>query len=143
MTPKQIGKEMKVAKNIKSVVFTTPYKPLYQKQALDVIRMISKKFPDAQKICSMHAGLDTIKTDRNIADYAQELGFEIRDVSSDVQKIHFYQSCDLHIGYRCHGHIMFLRNRIPSILINEDGRGRGIYQYVWGGGELTASKESR
>jgi polysaccharide pyruvyl transferase WcaK-like protein len=122
----KIGMKMKCPKKIRKVVFTTPYHRLYLEQAKSIIKMISEKFPEADKICSFHAGYNKIKTDKKILDYAKENGFEIKDVSSNIEKINFYKDCDLHIGYRCHGHIFFLRNRIPSILINEDGRGVGF-----------------
>ena len=51
---------------------------------------------------------------------------EIRDVSYDLDKIAFYDDCDFHLGYRVHAHLYFLSKRLPSILINEDGRGEGM-----------------
>jgi len=130
----KIGSKMKRPEKIKKVVFTTPYMEMYATQAKDIIKMISEKFPEAEKICSLHAGYDKIKTDKGIIEFAKKNKFKIKDVSSDITKIDFYKDCDLHIGYRCHGHIMFLRNRIPSILINEDGRGVGFSQVFGIGG---------
>jgi polysaccharide pyruvyl transferase WcaK-like protein len=127
----KIGKKMKCPEKIRKVVFTTPYMGMYLEQAKSIIKMISEKFPEAHKICSLHTGFDKIKTDKEIIEYAKEKKFEIKDVSSDISKISFYKDCDLHVGYRCHGHIAFLRNRIPSILINEDGRGVG-FSYTFG-----------
>lgn len=57
---------------------------------------------------------------------AQRYHVHIRDVSGDVNKLDFYQDCDLHIGYRVHAHLYFISQRTPSILINEDGRGLGM-----------------
>ena len=127
----KIGMKMKCPKKIRKIVFTTPYMAMYLEQAKSIIKMISENFPQAEKICSLHAGYNKIKTDKEIINYAKEKNFEIKDVSSDISKINFYKYCDLHIGYRCHGHIAFLRNRIPSILINEDGRGVG-FSYAFG-----------
>ena len=128
---KKIGMKMKCPEKIRKIVFTTPYQERYLEQAKSIIKMISEKFPEADKICSFHTGYKTIKTDKKILKYAKENQFQIKDVSSDIRKIDFYKDCDLHIGYRCHGHIFFLRNRIPSILINEDGRGVG-FSYTFG-----------
>jgi len=127
----KIGTQMKCPRKISKIVFTTPYKSMYLDQAKSIIKMINEKFPEAEKICSLHAGFNKIKTDKEIVEYAKKNNFEIKDVSSDITKINFYKDCDLHIGYRCHGHIAFLRNRIPSILINEDGRGVG-FSYTFG-----------
>lgn len=122
----KIGMKMKCPEKIRRIVFTTPYMAMYMEQAKSIIKMIREKFPQADKICSLHAGINKIQTDKEIIEYAKKNKFEIQDVSSNIAKINFYKDCDLHIGYRCHGHIAFLRNRIPSILINEDGRGVGF-----------------
>src|SRR5690606_4746413 len=37
-----------------------------------------------------------------------------------------YDQFDLHVGHRLHGHIGFLRRRIPSVLLMEDARSRGF-----------------
>jgi len=121
-----IGKQMKRPESIDKLVFTTPYLPLYLDQAKKIINMLAKLFPKTTKYCSLHAGLDVISTDKELADYAKKQGFQIKDVSNDIKKIGFYRDCDLHVGYRCHGHINFLQNRIPSILLHEDGRGVGF-----------------
>jgi polysaccharide pyruvyl transferase WcaK-like protein len=122
----KIGMEMKRPEKISKIVFTTPYLPMYFEQAKSIIKLIHEMFPKAEKICSLHAGFNTIPTDEKLIEYAKNKQFEIVDVSSDIKKIDFYKNCDLHVGYRCHGHIAFLRNRVPSILINEDGRGVGF-----------------
>jgi len=132
-----IGKQMKRVKNVEKLVFTTPYLPLYLDQAKKIINMLTSLFPKATKYCSFHAGLDVIQTDRELADYAKKQGFEVKDVSNDIKKIEFYQGCDLHVGYRCHGHLAFLRKRIPSILLHEDGRGVG-FSYSFGVGGFDA-----
>ena len=38
----------------------------------------------------------------------------------------FYEKMDFHIGYRVHAHLYFLSRRVPTVLINEDGRGTGM-----------------
>lgn len=123
--PKKIGMRLKPTHEIRKIVFTTPHMDLYHKQAKEIIKMISQKFPDAHRVCSLHAGFKS-RYEKEYTDFAKICGFEIIDASSDMEKIRFYQDCDLHVGYRCHGHIIFLRNRIPSILLNEDGRGVGF-----------------
>ena len=123
---KKIGLKMRAPQEIKKIVFTTPYLVMYQEQAKSIIKLIAEKFPKAEKICSLHAGFYKIKTDKNLIEFAKNHNYKIIDVSGDIKKIDFYDNCDFHIGYRCHGHIAFLRNRIPSILINEDGRGVGF-----------------
>ncbi len=60
-----------------------------------------------------------------LAQTASELGYEVMDTSYGLENVSFYEECDLHVGYRVHGHIYFLAKRKPSFLIHEDGRGRG------------------
>lgn len=59
------------------------------------------------------------------AAFARNLGCRVEDVSYDLERIAFYGKCDLHVGYRLHGHLEFLSQRLPSVLLEEDGRGRG------------------
>ncbi|UZP66665.1 polysaccharide pyruvyl transferase family protein [Desulfovibrio mangrovi] len=55
------------------------------------------------------------------------------DVSGCAETmIDLYGSGDLHVGYRVHGHIMSCSASIPSVLIAEDGRGKGLYEVVGG-----------
>ena len=53
---------------------------------------------------------------------------KIKDVSYDLKKLDFYDDCEFHIGYRVHAHLYFLSKRLPSLLINEDGRGQGMVE---------------
>jgi len=58
----------------------------------------------------------------------QKLNSEIDfiDCSGNSIKLDsFYKKIDMHIGFRLHGHKWFLKNRKPSFLIAEDGRGWG------------------
>lgn len=43
-----------------------------------------------------------------------------------------YSKSDLHVGYRVHAHILASSISKPSILIAEDGRGKGLYQVIGG-----------
>lgn len=116
-----MGKDMKRPVKIKKLVFTTPHNPLYTSQAKNLIKMLSDLFPNSQKYCSFHSVPN--ETDKDIGEFAKKKGFILKNFSHDVNKIDFYDDCDLHVGYRLHGNIAFLRKRIPSILLNEDGRG--------------------
>lgn len=116
---------------INKIVVTTPAK--VTGESYRMLKFIAQKFPKAEKICSFHRGIlpDKYTTFRSsaryslLAAYAVALGYKVVDVSYDLKKIDFYNDCDLHIGYRVHAHIYFLARRLPSFLINEDGRGQG------------------
>lgn len=129
-----LGRDMKRPDQVRKLVFTTPHNSTYTRQATLLIDMLSVLFPDAEKYCALQSVLsDDDGHESFIVKYAVSKGFEIREASHSLEKIDFYQDCDLHVGYRCHGHIAFLRKRIPSILIHEDSRGVG-FSYTLGGG---------
>lgn len=50
---------------------------------------------------------------------------QIIDLAGGAEKLNYYDKIDLHVGFRLHAHIWFLRTRKPSLLIAEDGRGTG------------------
>jgi hypothetical protein len=127
-----LGKPMKRPEEIKSLVFTTPHAGWFNEQAKNILDMLSETFPNARKICSIHGGNGV--EDVGVGQYAESIGFETIDVSNHLEQIDYYETMDLHVGYRLHGHISFLRKRIPSILLNEDSRGCGFSYSVGVGG---------
>ena len=119
---------------INTIAFTPPARSLFHSQAVDIMRMLRRRFPDARLICSFHRGItadaETPTEDARwlgaLAQTAEELGFDIVDTSYGIEKATtLYADCDLHVGYRVHGHLLFLSRRKPSFLVHEDGRGRG------------------
>lgn len=132
---KSIGKQFLPPEKIKRIVYTPAQHVLYSDQSIKVLEFISKRYNDAEIIVSFHRGLGKVdqytsendaKNTQKIADAAKNIGAQVVDVSYSADKIKFYDDCDLHIGYRVHGHIYFLSKRLPSILIHEDGRGNGV-----------------
>ena len=128
-----LDSEFRVPDPVKTVVFTPPAKRLFRGQAVGVMEMLRRLFPDARMLCSFHRGLtpDEQTPEREarwlgeLAQRAGDLGYEVVDASYGLESVRFYEDCDLHIGYRVHGHLYFLAKRKPSFLIQEDGRGRG------------------
>ena len=55
------------------------------------------------------------------------------DISGSAEKlISFYSDMDLHIGYRVHAHIFMNSINKPSVLLNEDGRGKALEKVIGG-----------
>lgn len=150
----KLGTPMRRPENISKLVFSPPLSHFYTNQAKDVMELLSEMFPDAEKYCAFHtADLNTLKnaeaensfamseeaTQKNvkIAQYAKDYGFEEKYVFGELDNLEFYHDCDLHVGYECHAHLYFLRQRSPSILINEDARGVG-FQYSLGGNSFNS-----
>jgi hypothetical protein len=126
-----IGKALEPPTAVTRVVFTPAQLRVLRDQSLAVARRVAEVWPEAEKFCSFHRGLDTsdtwipaadVENNRYIAERADALGF---DVTGDASKLDFYDECTLHVGYRLHAHLHFLSGRKPSLLIEEDGRGAG------------------
>lgn len=116
-----------------TVVFTTPASPKNTMEAIALMRLLKKRYPNARRVASFHRGvLPDRETDpaRSAALVAQAtaaraLGFEVLDAAYDLSKIDFYGEADLHVGYRVHAHLAFVSQHRPSLLLTEDGRGLG------------------
>lgn len=128
-----LERDFQAPQQIKQIVVSTPAQIRNFYQAKQVVDLVRKRFPKAQKHLVFHRGIlpdrnKTIKKslfDTGLAAYGKTHGFHILDASYSVRKIDFYRDCDLHIGFRVHAHLDFLSFRKPSILIQEDGRGLG------------------
>lgn len=132
--PEYVGKQFKIPEKISRVVFTPAQNLIFHQQTIQLMEKLRETLPDAEIICSFHRGIEADQyTTRNEsvklkekAQKAQNLEMKVIDASYSTQKIDFYKHCDIHIGYRVHAHLYFLRNRIPSLLLHEDGRGAGF-----------------
>ena len=130
-----LNKEMERPQEVKKVVYTPAQSTLFTQQSVEIMKVLKVRFPKAEIYCSFHRGIsekdeftknwEVINT-TYLAQQAETLGLIPIDTSFDLEKINFYKNCDLHVGYRVHGHIYFLSKRKPSILLHEDGRGRGV-----------------
>ncbi|EPJ44436.1 MAG: hypothetical protein OFPII_34690 [Osedax symbiont Rs1] len=109
---------------INSVVVTIQHHLKYLEQSIILLKTIKKEFPHAKLFIAYHSTPGYMPL--TVASRAQQLGFEILHQYGEVGNLEFYKNIDLHIGYRLHGHIYFLRNRKPSILLVEDARSFGF-----------------
>ena len=141
-----MGKKMSRPSNVRKVVFTPPMSYCYKDQAIKVMDTIAKIFKNAEKICCFICGdskttplCDNMVSDNSAAmnpevalknmairKHGEELGFKTVLASHDIRRIDFFDECDLHIGYDCHGALSFIRRRKPSVMIAEDARGTGF-----------------
>lgn len=65
--------------------------------------------------------------------WLQDRGIAYADISGGAEKlIDLYTVADLHVGYRVHAHIFMSSLRKPSVLLTEDGRGRGLKDVLGG-----------
>ncbi|RXK46931.1 polysaccharide pyruvyl transferase family protein [Halorientalis pallida] len=128
----RLGDEFHRPQSVEQVVFTTPHSWQYVEQAKSLLRELTNEFPDARRIVSLHAA--PLERDREICAAAKKAGWEIHYASHETDNLSLYKRTDLHVGYRYHGHLAHLRYRRPSILLEEDSRGRGLTETFGGGG---------
>ena len=137
---------------IETLVFSPPLSAFYGNQAAECLEMLTEMFPDANRYCAFHLADPTSspfddKNPTNDASMRSDVaeknaliraaavasGYEILEMAGDVKELDFYRECDLHVGFECHAHLSFLRQRRPSVLIAEDARGVG-FNYTLGVG---------
>ena len=131
---RHISKPFIIPKTIEKIVFTPAQNEIYYQQTVEIMEMLRTTFPNATLYCSFHRGLleDEFTSKKeafrlnNLQKVGLKLGFKIVNAAYDLENIKFYERCDLHVGYRLHGHINFLSLRKPSFLLHEDSRGRGF-----------------
>jgi len=59
--------------------------------------------------------------------------FSWTDISGSAENLKtYYQNIDLHVGYRVHAHIFMNSISKPSVLLNEDGRGKALKDVIGG-----------
>lgn len=148
-----LGKPMKRPAVVKKLVFTPPLSAFFEDQAHALLSMLAELFPAAEKYCVFHLA-DCItnplapgeRSDNSLAmspevaaknesirNFARRKDFQVIMGNHELARIAFYRDCDLHVGYECHAHWGFLRQRLPSVLIAEDARGVG-FAYTGGVG---------
>ena len=68
-----------------------------------------------------------------MAEWLKKNEINFLDISGSAEKMfEHYSQCDLHIGYRVHAHILMNSISKPSILLNEDGRGKALKEVIGG-----------
>ncbi|WP_165720768.1 hypothetical protein [Bordetella trematum] len=120
-----VGTKFRPPVEIRSLVFTIQHNhDRFDRQGVVILERIAARFPDVKKYISFHSRPHT--RSKKFAAHALARGFESLDLSGDASNLEVYRDVDLHIGYRLHGHISFLRRRKPSILFVEDARSFGF-----------------
>lgn len=116
-------RDMRAPAEIRTLVFTMGhYHSLYLAQAKGIMRYLRRRFPHARVIFSTHCETPHPVVLR----VARELDFHVEYTAYACASLEFYSACDLHLGYRLHGHVKALSCGVPSILLAEDSRGWGF-----------------
>ncbi|WP_160913843.1 polysaccharide pyruvyl transferase family protein [Halobacillus litoralis] len=114
---------------IKKVAVSMPHNPPHFVYAYELAKKIKQEFS-----CHVSITLHSRWSKKRRALWKHN-DIPLVDLSGDANHLSYYKDCDLHVGFRLHGHIWFLRNRKPSLLLGEDGRGYGHLQTFRGLGD--------
>lgn len=87
-----------------------------------------EKFKDAYK-----SSYDHVKKHNYLADWLTKNTIKYVDISGSAENLmNYYSTIDFHLGYRVHAHIFMNSVSKKSILISEDGRGKGVKSAIGG-----------
>lgn len=106
----------------------------YYFSMLKVVKALKLFFKDEHFQVLFHHSIDTsVDLQRKMINYLEKHQIAYKDISGSEQGLlEEYENCDLHIGYRVHAHIFMSSISKRSILISEDGRGKGLNDVIGG-----------
>ncbi|MDB4453442.1 polysaccharide pyruvyl transferase family protein [Pseudomonadales bacterium] len=94
-------------------------------------------------LASDGVAMNLARVQASFLDWLEENSIPYVDISGSAEKlINYYETCDLHVGYRVHAHIFCNSISKASILLNEDGRGVALRDVI-GGATLDACQSGR
>lgn len=113
---RRVFREMRA---IDRIVISDPhYAQDYAAAFRSLVRGLRDLFPNARLDCALHG-----KTPLTEA-LAREMEIGVRPIYTTPEDgTGAYDDYDLHVGFRVHGHVSALQRRIPSYLLEQDGRG--------------------
>lgn len=121
----KIGTVYRGVQEVRSIVFTIQHHHVrFDEQAKVLLKFLCRRFSSCQRYISFHSKPNPAS--EALVAYAGTLGFEALHMYGGAANLDRYDDVDLHIGYRLHGHITFLRKRKPSVLLIEDARSFGF-----------------
>ncbi len=104
---------------IKQIAVSDPHMPYtFGNSFKKLVFHLKEMFPSAEITILLHSKSPKIEELCTKNDFNYKKIFEDKENGLDQ-----YENFDLHVGYRIHGHVSALSRRIPSYLIEQDGRG--------------------
>ena len=145
-----IDKEIQI-KDIKKVAFSLGVSFIdsisMESQMKDTVLKLKELYKDKKFEVAFHHSLDIekikkvygnqhlkhVKRHLEFTAWLEEQNIKYIDISGSADNlINYYSDVDLHIGYRVHAHIFMNSISKLSILLNEDGRGKGVKGVIGG-----------
>lgn len=113
------GKAFHKKSDVKKILVSDPhYAGRYLRAFEELVTGLMNTFPDAEIACARHG------VNGRIEDKCAELGVRVLPLYESVNALRLaYDECDLHVGFRVHGHVTALNHGKPSYLLEQDGRG--------------------
>lgn len=103
-------------------------------QQIKIINDLKKSYPEQKLTVAFHDPIDLrIQPTKDFIKTLEQYQIPFVDISGNANNlIKFYTEQDLQIGYRVHAHIFMSSINKASILLNEDGRGKGMKTVLGG-----------
>lgn len=128
----KLSKKLITPKKIKKIAVSMPHNVNHWSFTYNQALRLKEEFSCEVDI-TFHGYYGSLK--KNIEKDWNTGELNIVDLAGSAEKLSYYDNVDLHVGFRLHAHIWFLRTRKPSLLIAEDGRGLGHLRTIEGLGQ--------
>ncbi|MCQ6262013.1 polysaccharide pyruvyl transferase family protein [Alcanivorax sp. MM125-6] len=117
--PRFLGRRFGPVTCVRRIAVSDPhYGTRYATVTRTLLAALSAIFPDADIDILQHGN------DKSVTAGLVDEGFTVREIFRDKDSgLDAYDDYDLHVGFRVHGHVSSLNRRIPSYLLEQDGRG--------------------
>lgn len=117
--PRFDGRRFERLDEVRRIVISDPHDgPTFAPAFSRLVEVLRALFPDAAIDCVLHGDNTPIEK------LAARSGLTVRPIYKDPDTgLDTYDDYDLHAGFRVHGHVSALTRRIPSYLLEQDGRG--------------------
>lgn len=113
--------------------------PSLRKQQEELIIALARGFPEVEITVAFHDPIDPKETHTAaLLALLEREGVSYSEVARSAEVLKdFYDGMDVQVGYRVHAHLYMCSRNKPSILVCEDGRGKGM-RTTLGGAVLDA-----
>jgi exopolysaccharide biosynthesis predicted pyruvyltransferase EpsI len=134
----QIKQSIKASKSFQNIAFSLGVSFIQSDSMRDQMRSlmlaIKHEYSSSKFVVYFHHTIDLNQPKQEeMVNWLKQNNISFEDISAtEKMMVETYQSCDIHIGYRVHAHIHASSMGVPSILINEDSRGKGFYTVMGG-----------
>lgn len=104
---------------IREIAISDPHYPKHFMQSADnLVNNLRRLFPQARISFLIHG------VNPDVENYCRANNVQFLRIYEDIENgLDNYDRYDMHVGFRVHGHVSSLKRRIPSYLLEQDGRG--------------------